>query len=143
MKHILILLILTMVVGCREGLWERTLAGPFEGEPYNGTPSEPVVSSLKLPDQNTLYVHQLRTNAPILHLRDNSGRTVWARVLTLELEGQDNPRGHIISITLNKAFEAKNGYKISVSCDWIGGGKEKGIIYLKENGDFKALALSW
>jgi len=44
---------------------------------------------------------------------------------------------------LNEIKTGKDGYKVMLSCDWIGGGKEGGIIYLNTNYTFRSFSLGW
>ncbi|NOS72514.1 MAG: hypothetical protein HOP33_21655 [Verrucomicrobia bacterium] len=130
---------------CRqENHWERTLVGPFQGEPYDGELSTPAVSSLPLPLNFVLDVHhESAINDPIIRLREVKGTAVWSRVLIPRLEGQLQPRGRITKLKLNEVKAAKDGFKVMVSCDWTGGGKEGGIIYLNTNYSFRSFALGW
>ena len=143
-------LMLALVCGallpaCRqESHWERTLIGPFQGEPYTGEPSTPSVNSLSISPGFVLDVHlEGATNDPIIRLREAKGTSVWTRVLIPRLEGQDQPRGRITQLTLNEVKTAKDGFKVMLSCDWTGGGKEGGIIYLNTNYSFRSFALGW
>ena len=130
---------------CRqESHWERTLIGPFQGEPYDRELSTPAVSSLPLPLNLVLDVHKEgATNDPIIRLREAKGTSVWARVLIPRLEGQEQPRGRITKLKLNEVKSSKDGFKVMVSCDWTGGGNERGIIYLNTNYAFRRFALGW
>ncbi|MFO1511323.1 MAG: hypothetical protein U1F83_00150 [Verrucomicrobiota bacterium] len=141
----LVVLCCASLTACREeSHWERTLAGPFQGEPYIGEPSTPAVSSLPLSSKFVLDVHwEGATNDPIIRLRQMSGTSVWARVLSPRVGGQERPQGRITQITLNEVKAAKDGFKVMLSCDWTGGGKEGGIIYLNTNYTFRSFALGW
>ena len=134
-----------LLPACRqESHWERTLVGPFQGEPYKGEPLTPAVSSIPLSSKFVLYVHwEGATDNPIICLRESKGTSVWARVLIPRLEGQEQPQGRITQLTLNDVKTAKDGFKVKLSCDWTGGGKEGGIIYLNTNYTFRNFALSW
>ncbi len=128
----------------QKSYWERTLVGPFQGEPYKREPSSSPASSLKLSPKFVLNVHwEGATNDPILCLREIRGTSVWARILVPRLEGQKEPRGRITELTLNKVKTTKDGFKVQLSCYWIGGGKEGGIIYLGTNYSFRYFALGW
>ena len=130
---------------CRqESFGERTLIGPFAGEPFHGELTNAPTSSLRLSRQFLLDVHwEGATNAPILQLRDAAGTSVWSRVLEARLEGQKKPRGLITALTLNEIRTGKDGFKVMLSCDWIGGGKEGGVIYLSTNYTFRSFSLGW
>ena len=130
---------------CREeSYWERTLAGPFQGEPFNGQLATQPASSLQLPPKFVLGIYwNGATNDPIVCLRETKGTFLWARVLVPRLEGQPQPSGRITTLTLKEIKPAKDGFKVMVSCDWTGGGKEGGIIYLSTNYIFRSFALSW
>ena len=141
----LVLVCGALLSACRqESHWERTLIGPFQGEPYKGEPSTPAVTSLPLPPNFVLDVHwEGATNDPIIRLREAKGTSVWARVLVPRLEGQEHPRGRITQLTLNEVKAAQDGFKVMLSCDWTGGGKEGGIIYLNTNYSFRSFGLGW
>ncbi len=130
---------------CRqESYWERTLAGPFQGEPFNGQLATQPASSVQVPPKFVLDVHwEGATNHPIIRLREAQGTSVWTRVLVPRLEGQEQPRGRITTLTLNEVKTANDGFKVMLSCDWTGGGKEGGIIYLNTNYTFRSFALGW
>lgn len=124
--------------------WERTLAGPFLGEPFAGQITTQPTSSLQLSSEYLIEVHWVGvTNDPILRLRESGGTSVWARVLIPRFEDQREPRGKITSLALREVEKGKNGFKILLNCDWIGGGKEGGIIYLGTNYSFQSFALGW
>ncbi len=130
---------------CRqESFSERTLIGPFAGEPFHGELTTAPASSLRLSPELLLDVHwEGATNAPIIRLRDATGTSVWSRVLVARLEGQKEPRGLITALTLNEIKTGKHGFKVMLSCDWIGGGKEVGIIYLSTSYTFRSFSLGW
>jgi hypothetical protein len=130
---------------CRqESYWERTLAGPFQGDPFNGQLTTQPASSLQVPPRFVLDVHwESSTNDPIIRLREDKGTSLWARVLVPRLQGQEQPRGRITTLTLNEVKTVKDGFKVMLSCDWTGGGKEGGIIYLNTNHTFRNFALGW
>ena len=64
-----------LLPACRqESHWERTLVGPFQGEPYKGEPLTPAVSSIPLSSKFVLYVHwEGATDNPIICLRESKG----------------------------------------------------------------------
>jgi hypothetical protein len=132
---------------CRQQTyWEQSLSGPFGGEPFNGKLLTPAVSSLPVSAKLVLDVHQEgTTNDPIIRLREAkaNGTSVWARVLIPRLEGEQEPRGRITQLKLQEIKSAKDGFKIIVLCDWTGGGKEAGIIYLETNFAFRSFSLGW
>ena len=139
-----IFLVMSLNACRQESYWERTLVGPFQGEPFNGQLTTQPSSSLQLPPQFVLDVHwEGATNDPIIRLRETKGTFVWARVLIPRLEGQELPRGRITQLTLSEVKAAKDGFKVKLSCDWTGGGKEGGIIYLNTNYTFRSFALGW
>lgn len=130
--------------GRQESGWEKALMGPFRGEPFNEELIAKPESSLQLPTNKSMEVHwQSRTSDPIIRLCDENGMPIWARVLVPRLEGQNEPRGRITQMTLNEIKASTGGFKIKLSCDWTGGGKEGGMIYLDTNYAFRSFALGW
>src|SRR5690349_21075675 len=99
----LVLISSTLLSACnQESHWERTLIGPFQGEPYDGQLSSPAVSSLVLSPNLDLDVHWgSMSNDPIICLRGAGGTSIWARVLIPRLDGQREPSGRITQLTLN------------------------------------------
>ena len=65
------------------------------------------------------------------------------RLFFHRLRGQEQPRGRITTMTLNEVKTVKDGFKVMLSCDWTGGGKERGIIYLNPDYTFRSFALGW
>lgn len=134
-----------LLQGChQESYWERTLAGPFPGEPYSGELSTLAASSLQLTPQLVLETHWVgATNDPILCLRQAKGTSLWARVLVPRFEGQPQPHGRITDLKLKSAKAAEGGFKVLLDCNWTAGGKERGLIYLDTNYFFRSFALGW
>jgi hypothetical protein len=139
------ILLAMLLSACRqESYWERTLAGPFSGEPFTGEVKTQASSSVEVPPGFVLDVHwEEATKDPIIRLRQTKGTSVWARVLVPRVEGQEQPSGRITSLTLTEVKTASDGFKVILSCDWTGGGKERGIIYLNANHTFRSFALGW
>jgi hypothetical protein len=134
-----------LLQACRqESYWEQTLLGPFSGEPFKGELSTKASSSVQLPSGFVLDVHwEEGIKDPIIRLREAKGTSLWTRVLIPRLEGQEEPRGHITALTLTEVKRANEGVKVMVLCDWTGGGKERGIVYLDTNYVFRSFALGW
>ena len=139
------IILVAFLASCgRESYWERTLVGPFQCEPFSGQITNKPVSSLPLSPQYVLDVHlEGTTNVPILRLRQTNGTDVWARLLVAQLKGQAEPRGRITQMTLNEVKTARDGFKVKFVCDWTGGGKEGGLVYLDANYGFRNFAMSW
>jgi hypothetical protein len=137
--------LLIWLCGChRESQWEKSLLGPFYGDAFSGQLISQSASSVTLPKNLVLDVHwETITNAPIICLREQSGTCIWARVLIPRFGGQQEPRGRITALTLNNVKAVNDGFKVMLSCDWTGGGKEGGIIYLNTNYTFRSFALGW
>ena len=131
--------------GCgRADHWERTLAGPFVGEPCKAEPVTHAVSSLRLTPELSLKVcFEKSLENPVLCLDQVNGTSVWRYVLTPRFEGQERARGQIKELILTEVERVEDGYKVFFKCDWTGGGKERGIIYLKPDFGFRSFALGW
>jgi hypothetical protein len=128
----------------QESYWERTLIGPFKGEPFDGRLATQPVSSIQVPPNFVLDVHwEDATKHPIIRLREAGGATIWSQVLVPQFEGENEPRGRITTLTLRRVRPANDGFKIMFSCFWIGGGTENGIIYLNKDHTFRHFSLGW
>ena len=124
--------------------WERTLMGPFKGEPYIKEPSSAPVSTLFVSEKIVLSVHwESGTTDPVLCLRNAAGLLAWAQLLIPRVEGSDKPQGQITQLSLNEIVPTKDGYKIKMSCEWTAGGKEGGIVNLNKDYTFSDFALGW
>lgn len=130
---------------CRqESISEKSLVGPFHGDPFVGQLSTRPVSSVRISKDYILEVYWEKVSIhPIICLRDAQGANVWARILVPLLDGQEEPRGQITSLTLNDVKTSGNTVKVMLSCDWTGGGKEGGIIYLNPSYSFQSFSLGW
>lgn len=137
--------IIILSAGCRqEGYWERTLIGPFQGEVYQGLLTTTPTSTIKLSASLELELHWVSMiNDPVICLRRTDGTFAWARVLVPHFQGQDQPRGQITQLSFDRISSYKDGCKVLFSCEWTGGGKENGIIYLDSNSGFKHFKLGW
>jgi hypothetical protein len=123
--------------------WEKTLAGPFTGSPYASDLSSPSDSSLKLGSSYFLETHWESTNTdPIVCLRPQQGKCVWARALVVP-QPNDGRVSRITQLTLKSCQKADDGFKVLFLCDWTGGGKERGLIYLDKNYAFREFKLGW
>jgi hypothetical protein len=129
---------------CGERYWERTLSGPFTGDPYEGRISTPPSNSLALSKSSVLDVHwEPGISNPIIRLRNADGTFAWARLLAPRFEGQHREDVRISELTLRNVKPSEDGFKVRVSCDWNAGGKEGGIIYLNKDYTFRSFALGW
>jgi hypothetical protein len=112
--------------------------------PFTNALATVPVSVIDVSPRHKLEVHwEPSTTDPILSLRESQGTTVWARILFPRLEDQQEPRGRITALSLGEAEMGNDGFKVMISCDWTGGGKEGGIIYLDKNLGFHHFALGW
>ena len=127
-----------------ERYWERTLSGPFSGEPYVGRIATAPSNSLALSKNYVLDVHwEPGISNPIVRLRNADGMFPWAHVLAPHFEEQKTPQVRISELTLREVKTSTDGFKVMVSCDWNAGGKEGGIIYLNKDYTFRSFALGW
>jgi len=136
---------LLVFLGCgQEAYWEKTLAGPFPGEPIQGEAKDRSASSLQLTPTLLLTVHTNEsTNGPVLRLGQAGRSSEWARLLVPRKQGENEPRGRINELTLKTVKTNSNGFKIFLTCDWTGGGKEGGLVYLNKDYSFRSFALGW
>lgn len=147
-KHILFCVLIfgifvtALVLGGRllvEASWERTLEGPFYGEPFSGEPKAPVSSKLLIPGGGyVLSVYESKElKKPLLALHSHDGKVVWVRLLAATNEVKRLENVQLMSIK-----KTSTGYKVRMICDWDMG-REGGLIYLHPDFSFNSFALSW
>ncbi len=127
-------------------LWELKLWGPYTGVLYNGSITTSPTSVLTIPSHGQLEVHELQSHTnPVVLLRSESGDIQWSRLFLPEKKLQDGTIEHagLRELRLLRWEPRSPDSVVFVSCNWDWGGKERGLIELDADYEFKSFSLSW
>jgi hypothetical protein len=130
-------------------VWDGTLMGPYPGRPYEGDlPKGP--AAFFAVDSVRLEVYETAgTNNPILVIRSERGDVLSRALLVPE---RRNGERDVIAATVRDLRMHKRklyschglgGPIILITCDWEWGGREGGLLCLKDDLSFGEMWLSW